>query len=661
MLRILFPEARHLSNLSNAGHAKRKKLSAHCNIATISGFIVNFVALTTSLTQRVSPQLRPLNSDSENELLNPYFRNEGRAHRYEVYVKTMNCRRVENISALAFLCILLTNNLCAQERISLNQPVVRDVAGGKTESFPLPLKDGDYVSASVRPQGKLIVTILNPDRSIYRHFAAAGPDEQEFAFVAEGSGQYSIEITNAVEQPTKYTLVVKRLLTLSERLQPDPWIDPFSSPRIEALRRRITQDNPRTEDFWKQVAAEGTPLVETFDSDRKYQLVTFLWRAKHETKNVLVLGSFNQWGALSLDSSSMHPVGNSDVWYLTVKLPAGARFIYSLSPNDPMTNNGPRAGDRSATSQMDPFNSHRVNCPIGADKFTCSSVTELPQAPLQPWVLKTAVPEGRIEKGSIKSSIQNLDREFSIYLPPNYTSTGRPNALLILFDGVDYLSSEAQNRAPWGVPTILNNLIAARKIPPTVVVFINNVRGRRLLDLLADSNFADSVATELAPWVRSHYNVTKNPAETAVGGYSVGGFASAYLGLRHSEVFGNVMSQSGAFWWAPDHNGGVCGPDCRAAGYVPIPSLDTTTEPNWMAQQFLASRKLPLRFYLEAGTFEQDPRGRGGNILETTRHLRDVLRAKGYSVTYKQFVGGHDGLSWHGDLAEALIALLGSR
>ena len=575
-------------------------------------------------------------------------------------MKTMNCRRVENISALAvFVCILLTNNLFAQQRIGLNHPVVRDVAGGKTDSFPIPLNDGDYVSASVRTQGKLNVSILNPDRSIYRRFAATGGDEQEFAFVAEGSGEYSIEITNAVEQPTNYTLVVKKLLSLSERLQPEPWIDPFSSPHIEALRKQITQGNYSTEGFWKQVAAEGTPLVEPFGSDSKYQLVTFLWRARHETKNVLVLGSFQQ--PFLLDSLSMHRVRDSDVWYLTVKLPAGARFIYSLSPNDPMTNNGPGAGERSATSQMDPLNAHRQNCPTGADKFRCVSIAELPQAPPQPWVLKTAVPEGRIEKASIKSNLQNLDRGFSIYLPANYTSTGRPNPLLVLFDGADYLSDAAGDRTPWGVPTILNNLIAAGKIPPTVVVFVDNVSGRRLLDMLADSKFADSIATELVPWVRSHYNVTKNPAETAVGGFSVGGFASAYLGLRHSEVFGNVISQSGAFWWAPDHNGGICGPDCRAAGYVPVPnsSLDTTTEPNWMAQQFLASRKLTLRFYLEAGTFEQDPRGRGGNILESTRHLRDVLRAKGYSVTYRQFVGGHDGLSWRGDLAEALIALLG--
>jgi hypothetical protein len=33
----------------------------------------------------------------------------------------------------------------------------------------------------------------------------------------------------------------------------------------------------------------------------------------------------------------MHQIPNSDVWYLTLKLPSGARFSYQLSPNDPLT------------------------------------------------------------------------------------------------------------------------------------------------------------------------------------------------------------------------------------------------------------------------------------------------------------------------------------
>jgi enterochelin esterase family protein len=65
-------------------------------------------------------------------------------------------------------------------------------------------------------------------------------------------------------------------------------------------------------------------------------------------------------------------------------------------------------------------------------------------------------------------------------------------------------------------------------------------------------------------------------------------------------------------------------------------------------------------FYLVAGTFEIDRDGGGGGILESTRHLRDVLLAKGYVVQYEEFVGGHDGLSWRGMLANSLIALLGT-
>ena len=79
-----------------------------------------------------------------------------------------------------------------------------------------------------------------------------------------------------------------------------------------------------------------------------------------------------------------------------------------------------------------------------------------------------------------------------------------------------------------------------------------------------------------------------------------------------------------------------------------------------MAKQFIASPKLPLRFYLDAGSFEYDANGTGGGILETSRNMRDVLLAKGYEVHYQQFAGGHDYLSWRGTFADGLIDLIGT-
>jgi enterochelin esterase family protein len=558
----------------------------------------------------------------------------------------------------AIFVLSMVQAVWGQEKLLPNKPIARNLEAGRTEVFPLLLNDGDYVSGSVKQQAKVDVTVLNPDGSVHRLFPGpSGDGKIQFAFAAEGGGSYSIKIANPGAQGARYELLVEKILPLDTRLQPEIWTDPFPSPRIQALRNQLASGQSTTEAFWKEIATQGTPLVEPFGSDGKYQLVTFLWRAQNETRNVLVLGSFDD--PVLLKSLSMHRIGTSDVWYLTVKLPAGARFTYILSPNDPMTNDGPRADQGGATRQMDPLNPRHANCPSGATKFACISVAELPQASPQPWIARRGAPAGRIEKGTLKSAMQNLERGFSVYLPHNYSPAGRPNALLILFDGPDYLSSEAEDGTLRETPTILDNLIAASRIPPTVVVFVENVSGRRLMDLVGNSKFADSIATELVPYIRSHYNVTKQPAQTVVGGYSAGGLASVYVGLRHSEVFGNVFSQSGPFWWAPEHNGGHCGPDCLAAGYAPNRSTDATTEGNWMVREYLASEKLPLRFYLEAGTFEIDKKGEGGDVLEPTRHLRDVLRAKGYQVHYRQFVGGHDGLSWRGGIADALIALLG--
>jgi enterochelin esterase-like enzyme len=564
-------------------------------------------------------------------------------------------RLIIGLLASCFLC-LPAQEAIAQERLSPNQPVARTIAPGKTDLFAIALKDGDYIDVSIGYKGKINFFLLNADGTIARRLVAtSGEGKSSFPFAAEGAGSYSFKIENPGDQSASYELSIGDVIALEVRLKPEPWNDPYHSKRIQTLRDQITAGQTNTERFWKQVKDEGTPLTEPFGSDGKYQLVTFLWRSTHETRNVLVRGSFIGVGPPS--DYSMHQLANSDVWYLTLKLPSGGRFTYQLSPNDPLTFESPRADQRAATRQADPLSLNPLSaCPPDTSKFNCQSVAELPGAPPQPWLVpKPGVAEGRVEKQTIKSAIQKIERPFSVYTPANYKADGPPNALLILFDGED-LSDDDKYQL-----TTLNNLIAASRIPPTVAVFVENVPGRRLVDLVVNPEFADFMAKELVPWIRSHYNVTKDPKQTVLSGYSAGGLAAPYVALRHAEVFGNSLSLSGAFWWSFEHNGGVCGSRCpESRGRGGDGARDATTEGNIMVKQFLASPKLPLRFYLAAGTFEFDHEGGGGEILEGTRHLRDVLLAKGYQVHYQEFVGGHDGLSSRGALADGLINLLGS-
>lgn len=562
------------------------------------------------------------------------------------------------IGFLIFCFLFLpTQEVFGQEQISPNQTVARKIEPGKTDSFSLAVNDGDYFNVSIGYKGKINFFLLYPDGTIARRLVGtSGEAKPSFPFAAEGAGSYIFKIENPGDQSAGYELGIGKVISLDERLKPQPRSDPLTSNRIQTLRKQIAAGETNTDNFWKQVAAEGTPLSEPYGSDGKYQLVTFLWRSKHDTRNVFVRGSFLGFFVGPPTDFSMNQIPNSDVWYLTLKLPTGARFTYQLSPNDPLTFEDPRAGQRAATRQGDPLSRHPESaCPPDTPKFNCSSVAELPGAAQQPWlVAKPGIPEGRIEKHTLKSAIQKLDRSFSVYTPANYKADGPPNALLILFDGEDVAED------PYAVTT-LNNLVAASRIPPTVAVFVENVRRRRLVDLVASPDFADFMARELLPWIRAHYNVTKDAKQTVLTGYSAGGLASAYVALRHPEVFGNVLSRSGAFWWSFEHNGGVCGSRCPdSGGSGGDGSKDATTEGNFLVKEFLVRPKLPLRFYLAVGTFEIDREGGGGGILESTRHLRDVLLAKGYQVHYQQFVGGHDGLSWRGTLADGLIALLGT-
>jgi enterochelin esterase family protein len=278
--------------------------------------------------------------------------------------------------------------------------------------------------------------------------------------------------------------------------------------------------------------------------------------------------------------------------------------------------------------------------PESADgpEYRGNSVLEMPGAPLQPWVAqRPGVHAGRVERHRFKSATLDNEREIAIYLPPQYSPHADPYPLLVLFDEDAYLSLVP-------TPVILDNLISEGRIPALAALLVGNAPGARDRELVCSPEFTRALVTELLPWAHGQYNFTSDPRLTVVAGSSAGGLAAACSGLWHPEVFGNVLAQSGAFHRTPTSGGNAA---------------DSSSEPNWVARQFISSPKKPLRFYLDAGSAEFNATGGADSILFCTRTLRDVLRAKGYEVHFQEFEGGHDYLSWRGTLADGLMALLG--
>jgi enterochelin esterase-like enzyme len=417
--------------------------------------------------------------------------------------------------------------------------------------------------------------------------------------------------------------------------------DQPSSPRLLALRDRLTAgDRTALDKFWKEISEQGAPIIEsTPDNDREL-LVTMLWRAREETKNVFVfrLGDVSKPMARLLDT---------DLWYKTFRLQKGARFIYQLATNLPDPKEWRGLTQFAGVVRNDPFNPSQFTehynefNPYEGNSY---SAVELPSAEPQTWsVVRRNVPAGRVQRDKFTSKLLGNERPIWIYTPHGYAAGKKPYGLLVLTDGGIWVNAGR-------VTTTLDNLIAAGLIPPLVAVMVDNPN--RWRELSCNSTYADFLAQEIVPWARANYHATDRPEQTIIGGTSLGGLQAACVGLTHSEVFGNVLSQSGDFKWKPDGE----------------------KEWEWLKRQFAASPRLPLRFSFEAGLLEgtwwwrdlmlNRPNPPPATLIDPTflaanRNLRDTLQSKGYSVHYTEFNGNHGTLNWRGTLASHLIALVG--
>lgn len=438
--------------------------------------------------------------------------------------------------------------------------------------------------------------------------------------------------------------------------------DLIASPRIKALRQAMENGEIAALDtFWCEVGEQGTPLVEKIPDEAEYVLVTFLWQGALDTANVVVRNDDFRWTNIAGDSgasgNAMYNLSGSDVWYITYRLRADYCIEYLLSPNDPeligselgdwlgrKTDSGEKGWQAlTATWQLDPLNPRQIRIAYNEEDHPereewmagstwmkpLNSYIELPGFDPTHWFKeRQGVPKGLVEKQYFTSSILNNTRAVFTYTPPGDPTGDGPFGLLVLFDAWLY------HRV---IPTsiILDNLVAEGLIPPLVAVIIDQPDLRDREEMVRNPPFLNFLTQELLPWVRQKYHVTTDPAESIVGGSSLSGLAAGLAGLAHPDIFGNVIMQSGAFKWNPEFG-------------KKVPAGE---EEEWLANAFASRPRLPLKFYIDVGKFE--------NLLSTNRNMRDVLQARGYPVYYQEFYGGHNVLCWRKTLADGLIALLG--
>ena len=393
----------------------------------------------------------------------------------------------------------------------------------------------------------------------------------------------------------------------------------LSSPCIAALARGIRQgDETALAQFWQQVSEQGTPLIEPLEEDRMFSLLTFLWRASSPVREVLLFSSLNETEA----GDRLVHLRGSDVWYRSYRVRNDLRATYHFRVDGAL--------------QADSLNPQFTLIPGDEvspyDQSTRLSIVRLPEAQPLPWITPVSGrPFGRVNQHALHSVQSGNTYRVWVYTPPNYTRAAEPYHLLLLLDGWVYARV-------LHTPAILDNLLDVGALPPLVAVMLGHsdreTRGRELAFSLP---FLDFIGQELLPWIRQHYHVTGVPARTIVGGVNLSAVVAALLGLRHPDLFGGVLAQSGYFAE-------------RAPGDI---------EHERLASLIATNPAVPVRFHLDAGLLETQSTPDGGpSVLISNRHLRHLLQARGYRVHYQEFSGGSDLICWQETLVDGLLALL---
>jgi enterochelin esterase-like enzyme len=394
------------------------------------------------------------------------------------------------------------------------------------------------------------------------------------------------------------------------------WAAVPESPKMQMLESEVrSRGADAAETFWKQVPANGgTPIIECPVALKPDCLVTFLWRGDVLTRNVVIRGEALP-GAPA--ENLFLRVADTDVWYRTYRFREDARFLYMLSINDPLTpwevEGAEARKERFAGLRIDPMN------PRG--------YVSLPEAPSEHWAdERPGVARGEVFRHTFGASRPPGLLAVDVYRTPGFRAGPETTPVLVMFDG-----DEAQKLLK--APVILDNLFAEARIPPLVAVFLVQSYEHRETDLGCSPTMNRFLVKELMPWLHDKLGIQTEPQRVVAAGASLGSLAAVFVALEHPEVFGRVLSQSGAFWWGK-----------------------SDAEGEWLTAELSSRPGRDVTFYLDVGLMETN----GGPLsqLETNRRFLKVLREKGYEVIYKEFNGPHAFPCWRAQFPDALVSLL---
>jgi enterochelin esterase family protein len=304
-----------------------------------------------------------------------------------------------------------------------------------------------------------------------------------------------------------------------------------------------------------------------------------------------------------LTSSARSRSGSSKaVWSYSMSFPRDAYVEYAF--HDPATEE----------KILDPLNRRSTSNGMGSR----NNFFYMPEAMPSPFSMRrAAVPGGTLTRHRVDTWMMQDDAERDVYLycPP----AKGPLPLLVVYDGPDYLQRGR-------LATIVENLVADKRMSPVAMAFLQNGRSRRHLEYICSDATISWVDQYVLPLARQHLKLVSlgdHPGAYGVLGASAGGLMALYTGLRMPEIFGRVLCQSGVFSL-----------EGRGTAAVDLVRYRHAHD---------------IRIWMDIGVMDE--------LLDDNRQMIRLLNEQEYNVTYREFSGGHNYTSWRDDIWRGLEEL----
>jgi enterochelin esterase-like enzyme len=307
--------------------------------------------------------------------------------------------------------------------------------------------------------------------------------------------------------------------------------------------------------------------------------------------------------------------GDSGIWSVKTEVLAPEFYTYTFNVNGVKT-----------LDNLNPL--------VVRDGTRYENVIIVPGAASDVYTVKD-VPHGMISKVWYPSPTLEKSRRMYIYTPPGYAGSTEKYPVLYLLHGAggDEDAWTTLGRTPY----ILDNLIAAGKAKPMIVVMTNGNAWSSAASSeepkalttpdytqMPRGGFEKSLVADVIPYVEKNYRVLTDKNNRAIAGLSMGGM--------HTQNISNA--NPGMF------------------GYIGVMSMGLMNDSRWATyneeehkKQLKALQDSGVKLYWIAC-------GKEDFLIESVNNLRKLYDGMGFKYEYVETTGGHTWTNWRIYLAD---------